>query len=320
MGARLIVLPGSHSKWARIEGGRVAAFKTFVTGELFRALRDHTIAGAFAKAAPATAPGDAFALGVKRGAAASSGEAKAGVLGLLFGARALPLMGALEQDDAGEYLSGLLVGAEIGEARRLYPDEEPHVAGAETLVNRYLAAFEALGVAARAAAPRRGARAFPHRARRGAPMTLSLAPTALIAILRGVEPAEAEAVAAVIVEAGIGAIEVPLNSPTPLASIGRISRRWGDRILVGAGTVLTPREVDAVGVAARRARAGRAQRRSGRDRTRRDGRSRRAAGSSDDDRGVPGLKGGRVGAEALSRRGDCPRSGQGVARRSAEGD
>ena len=80
-------------------------------------------------------------------------------------------------------------------------------------------------------------------------MTLSLAPTPLVAILRGVEPAEAEAVAAVIVEAGFGAIEVPLNSPDPLASIGRISRRWGDRILVGAGTVLTPREVDAVGAA-----------------------------------------------------------------------
>ncbi|HKI13626.1 MAG TPA: 2-dehydro-3-deoxygalactonokinase [Roseiarcus sp.] len=167
LGARLIVLPGSHSKWARIEGGRVAAFKTFVTGELFQALRDHTIAGAFAKAAPAKAPGEAFVLGVKRGAAASSGKAKAGLLGLLFGARALPLMGALDQDDAGEYLSGLLVGAEIGEARRLYPGEEPHVAGAETLVKRYLAAFEALGVGARAAPPRAAARGLFRIARDG---------------------------------------------------------------------------------------------------------------------------------------------------------
>src|SRR5271157_1792409 len=167
LGARLIVLPGSHSKWARIEGGRVAAFKTFVTGELFQALRDHTIAGAFAKAAPAKAPGEAFVLGVKRGAAASSGKAKAGPLGLLFGARALPLMGALDQDDAGEYLSGLLVGAEIGEARRLYPGEEPHVAGAETLVKRYLAAFEALGVGARAAPPRAAARGLFRIARDG---------------------------------------------------------------------------------------------------------------------------------------------------------
>ncbi len=167
LGARLVVLPGSHSKWARIEGGRVAAFKTFVTGELFQALRDHTIAGAFAKAALAKAPGEAFALGVKRGAAASSGKAKAGLLGLLFGARALPLMGALDQDDAGEYLSGLLIGAEIGEARRLYPGEEPHVAGAETLVKRYLAAFEALGVGARAAPPHAAARGLFRIARDG---------------------------------------------------------------------------------------------------------------------------------------------------------
>jgi 2-dehydro-3-deoxyphosphogalactonate aldolase len=80
-------------------------------------------------------------------------------------------------------------------------------------------------------------------------MTLKLEPTPLIAILRGIEPAEAETIAAVIVEAGFGAIEVPLNSPDPLASIGRIARRWGDRMLVGAGTVLTARDVDAVGAA-----------------------------------------------------------------------
>jgi 2-dehydro-3-deoxygalactonokinase len=166
-GAGLIVLPGSHSKWAKIEGGRVAAFKTFVTGELFSALRDHTIAGAFAKAAPAKAPGEAFALGVSRGAGAAFGKANSGLLGLLFGARALPLMGALAQDDAGEYLSGLLIGAEIGEARRLYPGEEPHVAGAEALVKRYLAAFLALGVGARAAPPRAAARGLFRIARDG---------------------------------------------------------------------------------------------------------------------------------------------------------
>jgi 2-dehydro-3-deoxyphosphogalactonate aldolase len=80
-------------------------------------------------------------------------------------------------------------------------------------------------------------------------MTLALVPTPLIAILRGIEPNEAEAIAAVIVEAGFGAIEVPLNSPDPLASIGRIARRWGDRMVVGAGTVMTARDVDAVGAA-----------------------------------------------------------------------
>ena len=166
VGARLIVLPGSHSKWARVEGERVVAFKTFVTGELFAALRDHTVAGAFARAAPAKNPGEAFALGVQRGAEAG-GEGKFGLLGLLFGARSLPLMGGLAEDDSGEYLSGLLIGAEIGEARRLFPGEAPHVAGAEALVARYLAAFEALDAPARAAPMRAAARGLFRIARDG---------------------------------------------------------------------------------------------------------------------------------------------------------
>jgi 2-keto-3-deoxy-galactonokinase len=54
-GGRLIVLPGSHSKWAIVERGRVERFKTFVTGELFAAIKDHTLAGAFARAAKGAA-------------------------------------------------------------------------------------------------------------------------------------------------------------------------------------------------------------------------------------------------------------------------
>jgi 2-dehydro-3-deoxygalactonokinase len=165
-GAGLIVLPGSHSKWARVEGERVVAFKTFVTGELFAALRDHTVLGAFARAAADRAPGTAFALGVERGAAAA-GDGKSGLLGLMFGARTLPLMGKLDPNDSGEYLSGLLIGAEIGEGRRLYPGEAPHLAGAEALVRRYIAAFEALGVPARSAPPRAAARGLFRIARDG---------------------------------------------------------------------------------------------------------------------------------------------------------
>ncbi len=67
-------------------------------------------------------------------------------------------MGKLAEDDAGDYLSGLLVGAEIAGARRLFPDEAAHVAGAEALVKRYLAAFEVLGDEAYAAPPRAAAR------------------------------------------------------------------------------------------------------------------------------------------------------------------
>jgi 2-dehydro-3-deoxyphosphogalactonate aldolase len=77
-------------------------------------------------------------------------------------------------------------------------------------------------------------------------VTFKLAPTPLVAILRGVTPDEADSIAAVIVEAGFGASEVPLNSPDPLASIELIARLFGDKVLVGAGTVLEPREVDDV--------------------------------------------------------------------------
>ena len=166
-GAKLIVLPGTHSKWARIEGERIMAFTTFITGELFAALRDHTIVGAFARAAAPKEAGAAFALGVERGASASDGKTKQGLLGLLFGARSLPLMGKLDPEDSGDYLSGLLIGAEIGGGHRLYPSEEPHLAGAESLVNRYLEAFRALGVCARAAAPRAAARGLFRIAQEG---------------------------------------------------------------------------------------------------------------------------------------------------------
>jgi 2-dehydro-3-deoxyphosphogalactonate aldolase len=83
-------------------------------------------------------------------------------------------------------------------------------------------------------------------------VTLALIPTPLVAILRGVKPDEAEAIAAPIVEAGFGAIEVPLNSPEPLASIAILARRFGERIVIGAGTVLEPYEVDDVAEAGAR--------------------------------------------------------------------
>lgn len=60
----------------------------------------------------------------------------------------------------------------------------------------------------------------------------------LVAILRGIEPADAAAVASVLVEAGIAIIEVPLNSPQPLLSIARMVEACGDDAVIGAGTVL----------------------------------------------------------------------------------
>jgi 2-dehydro-3-deoxyphosphogalactonate aldolase len=71
----------------------------------------------------------------------------------------------------------------------------------------------------------------------------------LVAILRGIRPEEAEPVGAVLEAAGIVIIEVPLNSPQPLDSIARLARRFGDRLLVGAGTVMTARQVTEVAAA-----------------------------------------------------------------------
>lgn len=72
---------------------------------------------------------------------------------------------------------------------------------------------------------------------------------AIIAILRGLRPEQAEAVAGALIAAGIDRIEVPLNSPEPLDSIARISRRFGAQALIGAGTVLEPAQVEAVRLA-----------------------------------------------------------------------
>lgn len=69
----------------------------------------------------------------------------------------------------------------------------------------------------------------------------------LVAIIRGVKPDEVEAIGDALVEAGIRIIEVPLNSPDPFDSIGRLARRVGNQALVGAGTVLTAENVEKVG-------------------------------------------------------------------------
>ncbi len=69
---------------------------------------------------------------------------------------------------------------------------------------------------------------------------------AIIAILRGLTPDAALAVGEALITAGIRRIEVPLNSPEPLTSIGLLGAKFGDRAQIGAGTVLEPDAVDKV--------------------------------------------------------------------------
>jgi len=70
-----------------------------------------------------------------------------------------------------------------------------------------------------------------------------MGPLPLVAILRGVKPDEVEDIAAMLMASGFRAIEVPLNSPDPFESITRLVKRFGDRALIGAGTVTTIEQV-----------------------------------------------------------------------------
>ena len=65
----------------------------------------------------------------------------------------------------------------------------------------------------------------------------------LVAILRGVSPDEVEPIGEALADAGFTLVEVPLNSPDPFASVERLARRIGDRVLIGAGTVLRAEDV-----------------------------------------------------------------------------
>jgi 2-dehydro-3-deoxygalactonokinase len=98
-------LPGSHSKWARVAEERIAGFSTYLSGEMFAALRGHTILGRMMRDAPADPAG--FDRGVAR-----SGE-PGHLLHHLFGVRTLGLFGRLGEDAAASYLSGLLIGHEV---------------------------------------------------------------------------------------------------------------------------------------------------------------------------------------------------------------
>jgi 2-dehydro-3-deoxygalactonokinase len=139
----LLVLPGTHSKWVRVADGAVRDFTTYVTGELFAVLREHSILGraaAEAGRAPDAAAAAAFAAGV-RAARGSAG----GVAPLLFSARALVLAGRLAPEASADYLSGLLIGDELRCA--LAAGEAPRaLVGDAALCRRYAAALRLFDV------------------------------------------------------------------------------------------------------------------------------------------------------------------------------
>ncbi|MBU8537943.1 2-dehydro-3-deoxygalactonokinase [Falsiroseomonas tokyonensis] len=137
IGSGLACLPGTHSKWARLEGGRVTGFTTHMTGETFAALSQHTILARTSVEGPDVP--EAFARGVERA------RQPGGLLHHLFGARTLHLMGRLAQAETRSFLSGLLIGHEIAAAAQGVA--QVHLAGAASLSALYAAALAQNGIA-----------------------------------------------------------------------------------------------------------------------------------------------------------------------------
>jgi 2-dehydro-3-deoxygalactonokinase len=142
--SRLLVLPGTHSKWAVVEGERIAWFATFMTGELYALLSKHSI---LAKLMDGERPdGEAFAWGAA--AARERAPASGGLLHKLFSARTLALFERLAPEGVAAYLSGLLIGALA--ARPGATAREALVIGEPALTALYLEAMAAEGLRGRA--------------------------------------------------------------------------------------------------------------------------------------------------------------------------
>jgi len=141
----LAALPGTHCKWALVERGRIVDFATFMTGELYSVLLKDSILGRLATPAGAQ-PGSGFTRGVMRGLGAG------GLSHDLFGARTLALMGELAPHDVADWLSGLLIGREVREARAWsqrqgWGGAQVRLVGADALLARYAAALSEAAIA-----------------------------------------------------------------------------------------------------------------------------------------------------------------------------
>lgn len=159
----LFVLPGTHSKWVWVHASQIVSFATFMTGEVFDVLHKHSILGR--QMSDSTLGRQISDSGARDGADNLSpawrrgleyGLSKAphsgGVLKRLFSTRTLGLFGELDPPGAHDYLSGLLIGAEVGEALACVAGREMPgevvIIGGSSLTGRYEAALNAARVRA----------------------------------------------------------------------------------------------------------------------------------------------------------------------------
>lgn len=146
----LIGLPGSHSKWVDVVDGCITHFDTFMTGEVFAVLSEHSILGRTLKQG-ATFDALAFDRGVQ---ISQSADGELGVLSTLFSARTLGLTGELSPTAQADYLSGLMIGHELAalasaQRRRRNNPNLPSIIliGNAQLCARYSRALDACGFA-----------------------------------------------------------------------------------------------------------------------------------------------------------------------------
>jgi 2-dehydro-3-deoxygalactonokinase len=144
----LIGLPGTHSKWVRVQQNRIAHFDTFMTGEVYAALSAHTILGrTMQRGAPFNAASFARGAGVALSSAGINGP-----LSTIFSSRTLGLTGELDGAAQADYLSGLLIGHEIAALRASRAQQglalNPRIVliGDESLCVRYRQALELQGL------------------------------------------------------------------------------------------------------------------------------------------------------------------------------
>lgn len=136
-GPHTLCLPGTHSKWATIESGRITGFRTAMTGELYAVLTQHSLLGAL-MAKDAGDDAEAFARGL------AAARRAGGLASHLFSVRTLALFDELSPAAAPSYLSGLLVGHEL---EGLSPASgRVHLIGSAALTRRYERALQARGL------------------------------------------------------------------------------------------------------------------------------------------------------------------------------
>jgi len=137
----LFVLPGTHNKWARVKNGMVTGFRTFMTGEFYALLSQHSI---LSRTIDTSAGLDeaAFLQGVTQ---SDNGQ---GLLHNAFGARTLSLFDRMPARELSSYLSGILIGEEL-RTQSLHAAGEVVLIGAPTLTQRYMLALQASGIKAR---------------------------------------------------------------------------------------------------------------------------------------------------------------------------